>query len=283
MINKSTIQKLFSLKATVTIIILALIVGGAYTFLHKKSETTAEGTPSESAELVIKSTGLDADEPVKTIGDVEKVIAKWVEVNPEAIIGSVVAMQQKAAERQQKDAQKNISSKKSELFKSKNDPVHAPKGYDVSVVEFFDYNCGYCKKAQSTVEDLIKQDKKVRIIFKELPILGPSSTELSKVAIAVNIIDEGKYIAFHNALMKGNARTKDDAIEIAKNLGVDAQKLTKTLESKKSEIEAQIKANQELASSIGVNGTPAFVIGEELVPGALDLASMKEKISAARK
>ena len=166
MINKSIVQKLFSLKATVTIILLALVIGGVYTTIHKKNSKVESETPRENAELVIKATGLDVNESVKNIGDVEKVIAKWVETNPEAIIQSVVAMQQKAAEKQQHDAQKNISSKQGDLFKSKNDPVYAPKGYDVSIVEFFDYNCGYCKKAQVTVEDLIKQDKKIRIIFK---------------------------------------------------------------------------------------------------------------------
>lgn len=282
MSNKSLIEKLFSLKATVTVIIFALIVGGVYSFFHKKTQTDS-AVAGIGSDLVIKSSGLNPDDEVKNIGDVEKVIAKWVEANPEAIINSVVAMQQKAAEKQQQDAQKNISSKKSDLFKAKNDPAHAPKGYNVTIVEFFDYNCGYCKKAQSTVEALIAQDKKVRVIFKELPILGQSSVELSKVALAVNMISESKYVDFHNALMKGNARSKEEAIAIAKGLGIDAEKLNSTLESKKSEIENKIKANQDLAASIGINGTPAFVIGETLIPGAVDTATLKEKIAAERK
>lgn len=280
MINKS---KLFSVKAIVTIIILALIAGGAYVLFHKNAATDkSEGSAAESG-LVIKSSGLDASEEVRTVGDVEKVMAKWVEANPEAIISSVVAMQQKAVERQQQDAQKNISTKKSELFKAKNDPSYTPSGYNVTLVEFFDYNCGYCKRAQSTVEDLIAQDKKVRIVFKELPILGPSSVELSKVAIAVNLVAPDKYLSLHNALMKGSAKTKNEAIAMAKSLGIDADKLNKALESKKSEIEAKIKANQELATSIGINGTPAFVIGDALIPGAVELATLKEKIAAERK
>ena len=283
MINKSTLQRLFSLKATVTVILLALVVGGVYIAIHKKNLKSDVKSSGGNTELVIKPTGLDAAQSVKNIGDVEKVIAKWVEVNPEAIIQSVVAMQQKAAEKQQHDAQQNISSKQSELFKGKNDPAYAPKGYDVSIVEFFDYNCGYCKKVQSSVEELIKQDKKVRVIFKELPILGPSSVDLAKVSIAVNIVSAESYLGFHNAIMKGSARTKEDALEIARGLGIDTKKVEKALESKKSEIEAQIKTNQELASAIGINGTPAFVIGESLVPGALDTATLKEKIATERK
>ncbi len=283
MINKSTLQKLFSIKATITIILVALVIGGAYIAIHKKTSKTVGSESGDKSELEVKSTGLDPDAPVKNNGDVEKVIAKWVEANPESIIQSVVAMQQKAAEKQQQSAQQNISSKQNDLFKESSDPVYAPKGYDVSIVEFFDYNCGYCKKVQATVEDLIKQDKKVRIIFKELPILGASSVELSKVSIAVNMISAGNYLSFHNAIMKGNYRNREEAISVASGLGIDAQKLEKTLESKRSEIESKIKANQDLAASIGINGTPGFVIGENLIPGAIELSALKEKVSAERK
>ncbi len=281
MINKATIQKLFSIKATVTVILVALVAGGIYSAINKKTLNT-EPTTSENEALAIKATGLDLKQPVTNIGDVEKVIVKWVETNPEAIIQSVVAMQKKAAEKQQESAQKNVSLRKSELFDNKKTPTHSPKGYDVSLVEFFDYNCGYCKKAQSSIEKLLKQDKKVRIIFKELPILGSSSVELSKVAIAVNMIKSESYVDFHSALMKGSARTKESAIKIAQGLGIDEAKLRKTLTNKNSDIEEQIKLNQELAATIGINGTPAFVVGEELIPGAVDLTTLKDKISAQR-
>jgi len=283
MTNKATIQKLFSVKATVTIVLVALVAGGVYSAVHKKNTNSESATASENEPLVIKATGLDLKEPVTNIGDVEKVVAKWVETNPEAIIQSVVAMQKKAAEQQQQNAQKNVSLKKDDLFNNKKSPTHSPKGYNVSLVEFFDYNCGYCKKAQSSVEELLKQDKKVRIIFKELPILGASSVELSKVAIAVNMVDSASYLSFHDALMKGSARTKEGAIKIAVGLGIDEAKLQKTLTDKSSDIEEQIKLNQELAATIGINGTPAFVIGDELIPGAVDLNTLKDKISAKRK
>jgi protein-disulfide isomerase len=283
MTNKATIQKLFSVKATVTIILVALVAGGLYSAFHKKNANSESATASENEPLVIKATGLDLKEPVTNIGDVEKVVAKWVETNPEAIIQSVVAMQKKAAEQQQENAQKNVSLKKDDLFNNKKTPTHSPEGYNVSLVEFFDYNCGYCKKAQSSVEALLKQDKKVRIIFKELPILGASSVELSKVAIAVNMVDSESYLSFHDALMKSSARTKEDAIKVAVGLGINEAKLQKTLTDKGSDIEEQIKLNQELAATIGINGTPAFVIGDELIPGAVDLNTLKDKISAQRK
>ncbi|MFT6076854.1 MAG: protein-disulfide isomerase [Myxococcota bacterium] len=275
MINESPANKTSPLKIIISLAIIVLIAGVGYAVYNKES--------SNDVELDFKSSGIDGGNSVKNVADVEEVIAKWVEANPEAIIDSVVKMQQKAAQDQQKNSQKSISSKADEIFNDKTDPQYAPKGYDVTIVEFFDYNCGYCKKAQTTVEKIISQDKKVRVIFKELPILGPDSAELAKVAIAVNMIDKSSYVKFHDALMKSSVRKKDGAIRIAKDLGIDTAKLIKTLEDKNSEIEAKINSNKELATSIGISGTPAFLIGEELVPGALGIDALKDKISAQRK
>ena len=194
-----------------------------------------------------------------------------------------MSLQQKAAATQRQDAQKNVGLKKDELFNNQDSPTYSPKGYDVVMVEFFDYNCGYCKRAQTSVEDLLKQDKKIKVVFKELPILGASSAELAKVAIAVNMSDSKNYLKFHDALMKSSAKTTADAIKIAKDLGINTEKLQKTLKNKASNIEEQIQANQKLAASIGINGTPAFIIGEELIPGAVDVNTLKEKLSAQRK
>ena len=286
MTKKSEIQKLinklFSTKGTFVVILVAFAIFGIYLSLGNKVKNSELSTSSDNEPLTVNATGLDLGDAVRNIGDVEEVIAKWVEANPEAIIQSVVSMQKKAAEEQQKNAQRNVSTKKEDLFNNSSDPVYSPMGYDVVMIEFFDYNCGYCKKAYSSVEQLIKEDKKVKIIFKELPILGASSTELSKVAIAVNMVDAKKYFKFHSALMKGSAKTKEDAIEIAKNLGIDIQKLRKKLTNQKSVIEEEIKLNQKLASSIGINGTPAFVIGEEVIPGAIGVDGLKDKISVQR-
>ncbi|MFT6220412.1 MAG: protein-disulfide isomerase [Lentimonas sp.] len=268
MTNKSPEKE--NITKLVVVSVLVLIIAAAIYFGLQSNNTRAKGS------------NLDVSKEITNVGDVEKVIANWIENNPEAIIKSVVAMQQKASQEQQVKAQESITSKKDDIFNAKNDPSHAPKNYDVTIVEFFDYNCGYCKKAQEIVGNLIEQDKKVRIIFKELPILGSSSEELSKVAIAVNITDESKYLEFHDALMKSNAKTQGEAIQIATKVGVNESDLKQTLKNKKAKIQSKIDSNRELASSIGVNGTPAFIIEEDLFPGALSLEVLQEKISAAR-
>ena len=214
---------------------------------------------------------------------VEEVIAKWIEANPQAIINSVANMQKKAMEEQMKNAQKNIGEKKEQLFNDKNSPQHSPSGYDVTIVEFYDYNCGYCKKAQSTVEKLIKDDKKVRVIYRDFPILGQPSREMSEISIAVNLLEPSSFKKFHDALMESNERGKSGAIKIAKSIGINTTKLEEVLKNDKAKIDKILEENLMLGSSIGINGTPGFVIGEELIPGAMDLNIMKDKINAVRK
>lgn len=253
-----------------------LVVGLAYYFMNKSSVKTA----GEAQE--INSSGLDKNQKVRTVGDVEEVMAKWIEANPKAIIASLQNMQIKAQEEQMKDAGKNIGAKKDELFNDKNDPQYAPSGYDVTIVEFFDYACGYCKRANATVNELIKSDKKVRVVFKEFPILGQASFEMSSVAVAVNMVSPSSYVKFHDALMKSQEKGKAAALKAAKAAGVNVAKVEEILKKDQAKVDSVLQTNLALGGSIGINGTPGFVIGEELIPGALELSALQEKVAAAR-
>ncbi len=250
-------------------------------FVTKKSENSDDkkANPAE----IVNSSGLDKDKKVNDVEGVEEVLAKWIEANPQAIINSVSNMQKKVMEEQMKNAQKNIGEKKDELFADKKSPQYSPSGYDVTIVEFYDYACGYCKKAQSSVEELIKDDKKVRVIYRDFPILGQPSKEMAEVSIAVNLIEPSAFKKFHDALMVSNEKGKDGAIRVAKSVGINMSKLESALSKDKAKIEKLIEENIALGGSIGINGTPGFVIGEELIPGALDVSALKEKISAVRK
>jgi len=259
---------------------IALVAAVAVYFASSKASVKKEKSGTEAA---INPSGLDKGDSVSDVGDVEEVIAKWVEANPQAIISSLQNMQRKAAEEQMKNAQKNIGEKKEELFNDKTSPEFAPAGYDVTIVEFFDYACGYCKKANATIEKLIKEDKKIRVVFKEFPILGPTSTEMAAVALAVNMVEPKSYKKFHDALMKSNERGKQGALKAVKAAGIDVSKVESTLASNQEKIASIIQANLALGSSIGISGTPGFVVGEELIPGAFELDAFKEKVANARK
>jgi protein-disulfide isomerase len=278
-------QKPSNLKLVVASLIIASL-GGIFYYNHTNSNNNNKADETKTADNKdtndIKPSGIDPDKSVSDVKDVEQVVAKWIEANPQAIINSVQNMQKKMMEDQMKNAQKNIGQKQNELYNDANSPQYAPDNFDVSVVEFYDYGCGYCKKAQAIVDDLIKADPKVRIIYKDFPILGEPSQEMARVSIAVNIIAPNSFRKFHDALMKTNDRGKQAALKAAKSAGVDTKKIEETLKSEKDKIEKILQDNLTLGSSIGINGTPGFVIGEELIPGAMDVNVFKEKIANLR-
>ena len=154
-----------------------------------------------------------------------------------------------------------------------------PEG-DVTVVEFFDYQCPYCKLVEPAVEDLIKGDSKLRIVYKEFPILGPVSTYASRVALAA--MKQGKYVEFHTAMMAAKGKiTEDIVMKIAADAGLDLAKVK--IDMNAPEIEKTIQHSYELADALGINGTPAFIIGDALLPGAADLATLKKAVTETRK
>jgi protein-disulfide isomerase len=161
--------------------------------------------------------------------------------------------------------------------------VGNPDG-DVTLVEFFDYNCGYCKRALPDLMGLMKDDPKLRVVLKEFPVLGPGSVEAAQVAVAVRMQDKGgkKYLDFHQRLLGGRGQAdKAKALAAAKDAGLDMARLEKDMAS--DEVRANIDENFKLAEALGLNGTPSYVIGREVVVGAVGAAALKEKVEEARK
>lgn len=205
-------------------------------------------------------------------------VATWVKNNPEAILESVnrfVMKQQEEAQRNQMaKASENIGKYEKELRDEKLAIVINPKGTKV-VVEFFDYNCGYCKMSAKTIEEIAGSDKNVKFVLRSIPILGEPSVYASQVEAAILLTDASKAPAYFRALMAGSARTKDQVNKAAQDAGMKLETLNKVLESKKSEIAGLIEENMRLASKIGVSGTPAFIIGDQLIPGAVDAGTIR--------
>src|SRR6202040_324939 len=133
---------------------------------------------------------------------------------------------------------------------------------DVTLVEFFDYNCGYCKRAMTDMLEIMKEDPKLRVVLKEFPVLGPGSVEAAQVAVAVRMQDKGgkKYLEFHQKLLGGRGQAdKARALAVAKEIGLDMGRLEKDLKS--DEVTASIAESMKLAEALGLNGTPSYVIG----------------------
>jgi protein-disulfide isomerase len=157
-----------------------------------------------------------------------------------------------------------------------------PQG-DVTLVEFFDYSCGFCKRALSDMLALLKDDPKLKIVLKEFPILGPGSVEAARVAVAVRMQDPGgqKYLAFHQELLGApGPATRDRALAAAKNQGLDMERLEQDMAS--GEVNTTLNEDMRLAKLIGATGTPNHVVGKTMVVGVVGVAGLRDRIDAAR-
>jgi len=209
-----------------------------------------------------------------------KSIREYLIANPEVLVEAMQELERKQDSQRDSAAQKAISENQSELLRDPDSPVAGNPGGDVTVVEFSDYQCPYCKRAHNAVKSVVAADGKVKIIFKDLPILGEPSRIAALAALASRA--QGKHLAFHNALMEYNGKIdRDKIMEIAASVGLDVVKLQKDMEDPK--LKQIIDRNLALASALGVRGTPAFVIGNQFVPGAVDADALKQLIADARK
>ena len=208
----------------------------------------------------------------------EGVVRDYLLKNPAVIREAMQVLQ--AREEAEKQAAASLAMKqyRSELLQNANSPVGGnPKG-DITIVEFFDYNCGYCKRVVPTVAAVLRNDPNVRVVYKEFAILGPQSVVAARAALAAK--RQGKYHEFHVALMSAERADENSVAATARALGLDYAQLVKDMGD--PAIEEQLERNYRLATAIGINGTPAFVIGDRLVPGAVDEAAMMEIIATER-
>jgi protein-disulfide isomerase len=213
--------------------------------------------------------------------DIEMIVRNYLIAHPEVLEEAMneLSKRQAAAEAARHEA--SIARNAETIFNSPRGVVLGNKDGDVSFVEFFDYNCGYCKRAMADMLDLLKNDPKLKVVLKEFPVLSEGSVEAAKVAIAVRMQDPKKYLDFHTKLLGGRGPAdKVRAMAAAKDAGLDTARIEKDLAS--PEIRATIEENLRLAEEMGLNGTPSYVIGKQIVIGAVGLEGLKEKIGVAR-
>jgi protein-disulfide isomerase len=169
------------------------------------------------------------------------------------------------------------------LFSSSRQVTLGNNSSDTAIVEFFDYNCGYCRGALADMLTLLKDEPKLKFVLKELPVLGKNSLDAARVAIAVRMQDQDRrlYLAFHQKLLGGSRRAdKDTALQAARDAGADMERLTRDVES--PEVQATIAENLTLARAIGVTGTPAYVSGVTVIPGAIGASTLRALVQAGQ-
>jgi protein-disulfide isomerase len=211
--------------------------------------------------------------------EVERIVREYLLANPEIVMEAVQVLRERQARAEEEAARTAIASSRPALVSDPRDPVGGNPRGDVTVVEFFDYQCGYCKQVHPTVRALLEADTGVRKVYKEFPILGPASVTAARAALAAKA--QGRYEEMHAALMEARGQLDDDRVlRIARSVGLDVERLRADMAS--PAVERHIQETMALAAAIGIRGTPAFVIGDQLVPGATDLATLQRLVREAR-
>jgi protein-disulfide isomerase len=235
-------------------VLTAAAIGSAY-FGHG---------PARAADAVAPTAGGSAftDEQKKALGEI---IKDYLVKNPEVMYDIQSALEEKTQKDQDAKFKAFMSTNAKTIYRSPDASVAGDPNGDVTVVEFFDYNCGYCKHGLPQVQRLINDDKKLRFVFKELPILSKGSEEAARVALAAK--RQGKYWEFHQAMLgsKGEAN-EASALRVAQSLGLDMTKVKADMAG--DSVKKELIEDLQLAKQLGVNGTPHFIVGEKAIPGA---------------
>src|SRR6201991_1266423 len=215
--------------------------------------------------------------------DIEAIIKNYLVSHPEVLEEAMTELSKRQAAEDDKKHEASVAENADAIYNSPHGVVLGNKNGDVTFVEFFDYNCGYCKRAMGDMLDLLKNDSKLKVVLKEFPVLSPGSVEAAQVAVAVRMQDPSgkKYLDFHQKLLGGRGPAdKARAMAAAKDAGLDTAKIEKDMQS--PEVKATIEENFKMAEEMGLNGTPSYVIGKQIVVGAVGLEGLKEKIGIAR-
>jgi protein-disulfide isomerase len=216
-------------------------------------------------------------------GDIEVIVKNYLIAHPEVLEEAMNELSKRQAAAEAVKHETSVATNAQTIFNSPRGVVLGNKDGDVPFVEFFDYNCGYCKRAMADMLDLLKTDPKLKVVLKEFPVLSQGSVEAAQVAVAVRMQDASgkKYLDFHQKLLGGRGPAdKAHAMAAAKEAGLDMARIEKDLGS--PEVKATIEENFKLAEEMGMNGTPSYVIGKQVVIGAVGLEGLKEKIALAR-
>jgi protein-disulfide isomerase len=213
--------------------------------------------------------------------EIEAIIKEYLIKNPEVLQEAMEELENRQNAAKAEKAKSTIKDAEAALFRSQRQVVLGNPNGDVTMVEFFDYNCGYCKGALADMMNLMKGDPKLKVVLKEFPVLGRGSVEAAQVAVAVRMQDPKKYLDFHQKLLGGRGQAdKARAIAVAKEVGLDVARIEKDMNS--DEVKATLDESMKLAEPLGLNGTPSYVIGNDIVVGAVGHDTLLGKINQAR-
>ncbi|UVK53255.1 DsbA family protein [Mesorhizobium sp. AR02] len=206
-------------------------------------------------------------------------IHDYILAHPEVLVQALQSLDDRQREAEAAQAKQVLKARADDIFRDKQSPIGGNADGNVTLVEFFDYNCPYCRQMAPIMDQAAADDPQLKIVYKEFPILGPDSMFAAKAALASE--RQGKYGAFHKALFGSKTRvTESVVLKIAAEAGLDVARMKTDMQQ--PDIQALIDRNTELAQALRITGTPGFVVGDQIFPGATDLETMKKLIRQAR-
>lgn len=262
------------MKKIISASVATAFIGAGSLLLGYQAGATHSNTSSAERSRVAMSDSVSRDAIEKTVRD-------YLIKNPEIIAEAQHALEIKQAEAEKAHIADIIASNKDRLYDPEHDVVFGNPDADVTVIEFFDYNCGYCKRALPDMQAILKNDPNVRFVMKEFPILGPDSMRSHLVAQAFKSMMPEKYAEFHDLLLSKSERaTEASAIADAVALGADEKQLRDKMQD--PAIRSAFENTYQLASQLNITGTPSYIIGSELIPGAVGAAELIDRIATLR-
>lgn len=260
-----------SLLIIISAIALALLLGGGYMFYknnHVAETAQASADAKSAADKAVAAAGMSASDRAAT----EAVVRAYILEHPEIITEAVEILQQR-------EQSKRLGSAGSALTTPFPGAIAGNPAGTVTVVEFTDYNCGYCRQSVADVQKLIASEKDVRIVYRELPILAPSSRDAARWALAA--AKQGKHKEFHDAMFAAGPANANSIRAAAQKAGLDLARAE--TDAKSPEVAAEIDGNLAMMQQIGFNGTPTFVVGGHILEGALGYEALSAAVAKARK
>jgi protein-disulfide isomerase len=224
----------------------------------------------------------DSSEPrTFTEEEIQQIVIKTLMDKPEVIIEAVKQMQEKEQANAADRARQMVQAYRTSLFEDKDSPVTGPEDADITIVEFFDYNCGYCKRSLPNVLKMLETDKKVNFVFKEYPVLAPSSEDAARASLAMYYLQPDRYFDFHAALFRLGGKFDEATLaDLAETMDADREDFIEMMASER--VNKHLDDTRELAGKMGASGVPMFIIGNEMFPGAISYEAMKQQVDAVR-
>src|SRR5262245_16405867 len=261
----ATIVEALQSKKGVALFIPAVLLVSMTLAIGQNETTRVPAARAETAPTAQKTEVAEATVSPSQRKEIESIVKDYLLNNPEVLLEIQNALEAKMDKLQAERTAAVIKGSATEIFRPAFSPVVGNAKGDVPIVEFFDYNCGYCKRAFGDVAKLIDKEKQVRFILKELPILSKGSEEASRVALAAKM--QGKYWEFHRAMLESQGQANEAAaLRVAEKVGLDMAKLKKDMAS--AEVKKELDDTRALAGKLGIQGTPHFMVGDKIIPGA---------------